>query len=327
MPIKQFIWFVIHLFLVNGLVLNSWGSPVHDHQPSSTGAQIVGPNLERHIQQHDSILAIGTGSVVSLTRPDSLHFSVSAKATKMIVVPSQWRMWVQAYRHIPKTDSRRLGNPSQGNRTTTTAAFLIFMFGMLLLTVDWQQFVQMTRAFMFPRLFEQFLRHQSNRLGSGWSIVRVFFFFLLLATCLALHRFRLQATPENFAVDGFQIFCMTVSFVVSLLLIHFLLGVAFAHLEWTKNHLKTTLVFFQSGLPVLMIAVLLTASLPVSTMNGSMMVIAAILIMAWIYRLILGWVKSFHAKGVGLGYIIFYFCLFEFLPLIMLLKYAVDHLI
>ena len=91
MPIKQFIWFVIHLFLVNGLVLNSWGSSVHDHEPSTTGFRIVGPNPEPHLHQHDSILAIGSGSYVSLTRPDSPHFPERPMATKMFVVPSQWR--------------------------------------------------------------------------------------------------------------------------------------------------------------------------------------------------------------------------------------------
>jgi hypothetical protein len=327
MPIKQFIWFVIHLFMVNGLVLNSWGSSVHDHEPSTTGFRIVGPNPEPHLHQYDSNLTVVSGSFVNLTRPDSLHFSESAKATKMIVVPSQWRMWVQAYRHIPKTDSRRLGNPSQGNRATTTTAFLISMLGMFLLAVDWQRFVQMTRAFMFPRLFEQFLRQQSNRQGSGWSVARVFYSLFLLASCVALFRFRVQETTMDFAIDGFQIFCISVLILACLQFIHFLLGVAFAQTEWTYHHIKTNFVFFQCSLPVLLIAVVLTASLPMRMMIGSMMVTAALLLLGWIYRLILGWIKSLNAKGVGLGYIIFYFCLFEFLPLILLLKYAADHLI
>jgi len=242
------------------------------------------------------------------------------------VVPPEWKHWIHSHQYIPKDSTQKEGYTREGKAGTATISFLLLTLGLLLIAADRQRFVLMVRAFLIPRLFEQILRQQSSSLGSGWAITRVVYFLILMASCTALYRYRMQQSPGLLTLDGFYIFGMIFLATSILLLVHLLVGLIFNQIEWTINHVQTTWVYLQCSVPILLFATLLTATLPTSQLIPTLCTTAALLMLGWIYRLILGWIRAFHNRAVGLGYIIFYFCTFEILPLLLLLKYATVYL-
>lgn len=259
--------------------------------------------------------------------PDTLLSAANPPGVRDGVVPPQWQLWMQSYQFTPKPDTRRVGFAHSGNWISTTLSFLLFTLGMLLMAVDRQQTSNMFKAFLIPRLFDQFLRQKSKSHGSAWSIARVLYFFILISFGLAIYRHRLHLTNEAFGFEWLYFLGISCSTALLFGLIHLLLGVAFAQKEWTLLHIQTTWFFFQLAIPLLLAGLLLTATLSAKFLPISLAVITVFLVVAWLHRLILGWMRAFHLKGVGLGYIIFYFCGFEILPLLMFLKYVTVHAI
>jgi len=280
----------------------------------------VGSGLDSTKNDH------GFPNLINL-RPDSFSgLAVDAPQFKA-VVPKEWDRWANEYAYTSESNSRAEGAVRLDNGRAATYSFVLLIMGMMLLAADRHRFGLLARAFVQPRLFEQFLRQQGGVQSSGWSIARVFYFFMLFSIWIAIFRQRLEVTTDQLLLDWVQIFGAAVLLLSFLLLIHFLLGLVFDHSEWTSSHLRTTLVFVQFALPFLMIAVLLGATLPVRQVIPSMIIFSVLLFVGWSYRLILGWIRAAHAKGVGFGYIIFYFCLFEVLPILLALKYTTVHFI
>ena len=326
MPINFLKTFSLGLLPLLGLVMISMGNPAHAYQTAET-SHMSGPILGQYFNQPNSIPVDSTASNFPPTNTDSLFDANSPTLVPAIVVPPEWKIMVQSDQTISTPDTRRAGLMRKETRTSTTTSFLLFMFGLLLLAVDRQRFLQMSGAFVLPRLFEQFLRQQGNSLGSGWSIARVLYLFILIASCWVMYQYRMINTLEKLTLEGFQFLGFIGLTAFIFLTIHIILGMAFSQIEWTISHVQTTWVYFQCAIPIFLTAVLLLTTLPMKYLSGSMFLLTILLLSGWVYRCILGWLRAFHIKGVGLGFIIFYFCLFEFLPLLLFLKLTFVHLI
>jgi len=326
MPINFLKTFSLGLLPLLGLVMISMGNPARAYQTAET-RHLSGLGLGQYINQTNSNTVDSTASVFPQAYTDSLFLANSPALVPAIVVPPEWKITVQSDQTFAKPDTRRAGLMRKETRTSTTTSFLLFVFGLLLLAVDRQRYLQMSGAFVLPRLFEQFLRQQGNSLGSGWSIARVLYLFILIASCWVMYPYRMNNTLERLTLEGIRFLGFIGLTAFIFLTIHIILGVAFSQSEWTISHVQTTWVYFQCAIPIFLTAVLLLTTLPMKYLSGSMLLLTILLLSGWVYRCILGWLRAFHTKGVGLGFIIFYFCLFEFLPLLLFLKLTSVHLI
>jgi hypothetical protein len=304
------------------MLLTGFGSTVGQALSRTTGLTIIQDSGTR---SGDSTQKAVDATVPQHFASDSLKKINDPGNASSIVVPGEWQVWVHKYQYTPKDSTQKEGFVREGSAGTATISFLLLTFGLLLIAADRQRYVHMSRAFLHPRLFEQFLRQQSNSHGSGWAIARFVYFLILMATCIALYRYRMQLTAVPLTLDGLYIFGITFLVLSFFFLMLLLAGLIFDQIEWTINHVQTTWVYFQLTVPVLLFAILLAATLPTSQFIASLLTIAVLLILGWIYRLVLGWIRSFHTSTVGVGYIIFYFCTFELLPLVLLLKYVTIH--
>lgn len=318
--------FSIGLLPLLGLVMTSMGNPARAYQTAEI-RHMSGQGLGQYFNQPNSIPVDSTALNFPLAHTDSLFLAKSPTLVPAIVVPPEWKITVQSDQTIATPDTRRAGLMRKETRTSTTTSFLLFVFGLLLLAVDRQRYLLMSGAFVLPRLFEQFLRQQGNSLGSGWSIARVLYLFILIASCWVMYPYRMNNTLEKLTLEGLQFLGFFGLTAFIFLTIHIIVGVAFSQSEWTISHVQTTWVYFQCAIPIFLTAVLLLTTLPMKYLSGSMLLLTILLLSGWVYRCILGWLRAFHTKGVGLGFIIFYFCLFEFLPLLLFLKLTSVHLI
>ncbi|MEY4144291.1 MAG: hypothetical protein RLZZ335_143, partial [Bacteroidota bacterium] len=245
MPINFLKTFSLCLLLLLDLVMISMGNPARAYQTAET-RRMSGPILGLYFNQLNSIAIDSTASNSTTsnstasnfppTNTDSLFLANSPALVPAIVVPPEWKIIVQSDQTISMPDTRRAGLMRKETMTSTTTSFLLFMFGLLLLAVDRQRFLQMSGAFVLPRLFEQFLRQQGNSLGSGWSIARVLYLFILIASCWVMYQYRLNNTLEKISLEGFQFLGLIGLTAFIFLTIHIILGMAFSQSEWTISH-------------------------------------------------------------------------------------------
>lgn len=280
----------------------------------------VTPDSSGLADAHDSANANGL--------PDSTGARVAPRRfvsdlDSMEIIPAALNDWLKMTADIPTEEESApapaIARPGLFNKFTF--AFLLLILGMFVIAADRDQFRLLVQAYLKPRLFEQYLRQQRSP-WTGWSWVRIFFFFVLLSAWISL--LSLQSTwMANPSVLGWVKLLALLTLGFSLLFaIHFLMGVAFNHLEWVIGHIGASLTFLQVGVPVAMVAVFLAGTLPTRLGLPIQAGLAVVLALAWHYRLILGWNRALQTKGMGLGYIILYFCLLEILPFLLLLKFA-----